>query len=57
MPLSVDIKPIAETEQHLSAFAESLAAIFAAFVRVWRPKPQAKQNRRSRPAKNLERRP
>lgn len=35
MPLSIDIHPIPETEQHLLGLAETLQAILAAFQRVW----------------------
>lgn len=51
MPLSIDVKPIQQTQEEIPYFVAWLNQFIQAMRRVWK-----KESRRSRPAKNFERR-
>lgn len=58
MDLSVEVKYIAETEQEIPRFVEWLQQVVEALRKVWmQDNSPSKRNRRSRPAKIIERRP
>ena len=57
MSMSVDIRPLAETEPELPRFAEWLQQVMEALRKVGaQDNFPSKRNRRSRPAKIIERR-